>query len=63
MAGLVPGDGQVLSFNVPPVLGGALEPESLELTNFVVPVNIAGQIHQKVQTLPPGTPITGIAIT
>lgn len=61
-AGLTPGDGQVLSFKVPPVLGGALDVENLELADFVVAVNIAGQIHRQVKAFPPGTPITGLTI-
>lgn len=61
-AGLAPGDGQVLSFKVPPVLGGALDPENLEHADFVVAVNIAGQIHERVKTLSPATPITGLTI-
>lgn len=63
VAGLLAADGQVLSFKVPPVLGGALDLENLELADFVVAVNIAGQIHEQVNTLPPGTPISGISIT
>lgn len=59
-AGLVPGPDQVFSFKVPPVLGGELSDENLELADFVVAVNIAGQIHEQVRLLPPGTPITGI---
>jgi hypothetical protein len=61
-AGLTPGEDQVLSFKVPPVLGGELSAENLELADFVVAVNLAGQIHEKVRSLPPGTPITGINI-
>lgn len=60
--GLAPGDGQVLSFKVPPILGGALDTQNLELADFVVAVNVAGQIHEQVKALPPGTPITGLTI-
>jgi hypothetical protein len=61
-AGLSPEPEQVLSFKVPPVLGGQLAVENLELADFVVAVNTAGQIHQQVKSLPPGTPVTGITI-
>ena len=61
-AGLLPGDDQVLSFKVPPVLGGELSTENLEVSDFVVSVNLAGQIHRQVRSLPPGAPITGITI-
>ncbi|MBZ5736561.1 T6SS immunity protein Tdi1 domain-containing protein [Nocardioides mangrovi] len=37
-AALVPRDGQVLSFKVPPVLGGTLDAENVELADFVVSV-------------------------
>ena len=60
--GIVPGPEQVLSFTHPPVLGGALTVDNLEVQDFVVATNIAGQIHQQVLDLPPGTPIAGVAI-
>lgn len=61
-AGLAPGPDQVLSFKTAPILGGELAPSNLELTDFVVAVNLAGQIHEQVRSLPPGTPITGFTI-
>ena len=61
-AGLEPDTRQVLSFKVPPALGGELSVENLEVTDFVVTLNIAGQIHEKIRKLPPGTPITEITI-
>ncbi len=61
-AGLTPGHDQVLSFKTPPVLGGELSPENLEISDFVVTVNVAGQIHDQVRSLAPGAPITGITI-
>ncbi|KQU68730.1 hypothetical protein [Phycicoccus sp. Root101] len=60
--GIVPGPEQVLSFIHPPVLGGALTVDNLEVQDFVVATNIAGQIHQQVLDLPAGTPIAGVAI-
>jgi hypothetical protein len=61
-AGLTPGSDQVLSFKVPPVLGGELSAENLEVADFVVTVNLADQIHGQVRSLPPGAPISSIAI-
>jgi hypothetical protein len=61
-AGLTPGEDQVLAFKVPPVLGGELATGNLELADFVMTVNLAGQIHGQVRSLPPGTPITGLTI-
>lgn len=62
-AGLEPAPDQILSFKTPPVLGGELSMENLEIADFVVTVNVAGQVHGQVRSLPPGAPITGITIT
>ncbi len=56
--GLVPAADQVYGFVVPPVLSGELEVENVEVIDFVVSLGIAGQIHEQVRDLPPGTPIT-----
>jgi type VI secretion system (T6SS) immunity protein Tdi1 len=61
-AGMDPGPDQVLSFTVPPVLGGELSVENIEPADFVVSVNIAGQVHEQVRSLPPGTPVTDVRI-
>ena len=53
-AGLVPGPGQVYGFRVPPRLGGLLEVDNVEVVDFVAGVNVAGQIHRQIHTLPPG---------
>jgi len=58
-AGLNPGPAQVYGFAVPPKLGGALEVHNVEVIDFVVALNIAGQIHRQTRDLPPGTTITG----
>lgn len=62
-AGLQPSDTEIYSFRVPPVLGGPTELDNVELSDFVVTLNTAGQIHSQVRTLPPGTPISGISLT
>jgi hypothetical protein len=54
---------QVYSLDTPPVLGGALDATNVTATDFVVAVNLAGQIHDQVRQLPPGTPISGLTIT
>lgn len=61
--GLVPTDAQVYGFTAPPVLGGAVDLGNVEVIDFVVSLNIAGQIHEQVRDLPPGTPISGITIS
>ncbi len=61
--GLVPTNEQVYGFTVPPVLGGAIDVENVDTISFVVGVNVAGQLHEQVRDLPPGTPISGITLT
>jgi hypothetical protein len=61
-AGLVPGDTQVYDFATPPVLGGAVAASNVTPTDFVVAVNLGGQIHEQVRDLPPGTTIGGFSL-
>jgi hypothetical protein len=61
--GLIPDAGQVYNFKVPPVLGGALEVDNVETINFVVGLNIAGQLHDQIRGLPPGTRISGFTVS
>lgn len=61
-AGLDPSPHQVLSFEVPPALGGKVAVENLTVEDFVVTVNIAGQIHHQIKDLPPGARISGVTI-
>lgn len=61
-AGKVPDDTQVYDFERPPVLGGALAVGNLRPTDFVVTVNLDGQIHEQVRDLPPGTTIGGVSL-
>lgn len=58
-SGLVLADYEVYSFKVPPVLGGQFDVDNIEVTDFVVGVNLAGQLHEQVKDLPPGTKISG----
>lgn len=53
---------QVYSFMPPPVLGGGVTIESVTVESFVMAVNIAGQIHEQVRDLPPGTQVTGVTL-
>jgi hypothetical protein len=46
----------------PPALGGAVDLENVELSDFVLATNIAGQIHQQIKDLPSGTPISGVSL-
>ncbi|MGC4174297.1 T6SS immunity protein Tdi1 domain-containing protein [Demequina sp.] len=58
--GIEPDQDQVLSFVVPPVLGGQLDPANLGASDFVVTLDLLGQIHRQVKDLPPGTQISGV---
>lgn len=60
--GLTLGDDQCYDFKVNPVVGGKIEFENIEPANFVVAVNMAGQLHEQVRDLPEGTPITGFTV-
>jgi len=60
--GLVCGPGQVYGFRHPPVLGGPIELDNVEVVDFVVAVDVAGQVHEQVRDLPPGTPISGVTL-
>jgi hypothetical protein len=62
-AGLEPREAEIYGFRIPPVLGGQPEISNVELSDFVVTLNLAGQIHNQVRTLPPGPPISGITLT
>ena len=54
---------QIYDFSTPPVLGGELAVENLSATDSEVALNIAGQIHEQVRNLPPGTPISQITVS
>jgi hypothetical protein len=55
-------ENEVYSLTPPPVLGGELDAANISALDFVVAVDLAGQIHDQVRKLPPGTPISGISI-
>ena len=61
--GLVPSPTQVYDFRIPPALGGAHEVGNVEVCDFSVALYIAGQVHDQVRHLPPGTPISGFRIS
>jgi len=53
---------QIYSFKVLPVLGGQYDLNNIEATDIAVHFSLAGQIHEKVRDLPPGTPIDRFTI-
>lgn len=60
--GLMPGEGQCYAFKVHPVLGAAIAYENIGVMNFVVAVNVVGQMHDQTRNMPDGTRISGFAI-
>lgn len=60
--GLTPDPRQVYGFKTPPVLGGALDVDNVETIDFVVGLHLAGQIHEQIRHLPPGTRISEFTI-
>jgi hypothetical protein len=62
-SGKRPATSQILDFSIAPYLGGAVALENVTIADFVVSLNIAGQIHSQLRDLPPGTPINGISIS
>lgn len=48
---------EVYSFGTSPVLGGTFDVENIMVRLFVVSLNVAGQVHEQIRHLPPGTPI------
>jgi len=57
--GVVPASGQCYGFKLPPVLGGKVESDNVEVIDLRLWVSLCGQIHRQVQSLPPGTKISG----
>ncbi|GAA1786497.1 hypothetical protein GCM10009682_05760 [Luedemannella flava] len=60
--GLTLGPDQVFDFMPPPVLGGSFDVANITVEDFVISINIAGQLHQQLRDRPPGTPIGQITI-
>jgi hypothetical protein len=60
--GLVPGPDEIYDFSVSPALGGPIEVSNIGVIDFVVGVNIAGQLHDQLRRLPAGTAISGVTI-
>ncbi|MEM7664365.1 MAG: T6SS immunity protein Tdi1 domain-containing protein [Pseudomonadota bacterium] len=56
-------EGECYDFRIAPVVGGTMNADELEKLSFVVKLHIAGQLHEQVKDLPPGTPIGEITIS
>ena len=53
---------EVYDFKIPPVLGGQTAVGNIVVMDFVVSLNIAGQLHDQVRHLKPGTKISGFEL-
>ena len=47
---------------VAPILGAGFGAENITKRDFVVPLNLAGQLHRQLQAMPPGSAITGFTV-
>jgi hypothetical protein len=50
--GLTLGEQEIYDFTIPPVLGGLLAPENVGTIDFVVGLNLCGQIHAQARRRP-----------
>ena len=57
--GLVLDDNEVYDFTVPPILGAGFGPDNITKRDFVVALNLAGQLHGQLSDDAPGTRISG----
>jgi len=62
-SGLILEPGECYDFKLAPVLGGKMGVEEMEKLSFVVKLHIAGQLHEQVKDLPPGTKINQVTIS
>jgi hypothetical protein len=60
--GVTLAENEVYDLTPPPFLGGEFDPAHVAARDFVVAVNLAGQLLNQVRNLPPGTPISDITI-
>lgn len=61
--GLLLNAGECYDFRIPPVLGGEMSADAMEIMSFVVKAHIAGQVHEQVKDLPPGTRINNVTLS
>lgn len=61
--GIIPSATEVYDFTVAPVLGGPVDVDNVTVFDFVLTLDIAGQLHRQVRELPPGTTVSGITLS
>jgi hypothetical protein len=55
-------EGQCYDFLLNPIIGGAIEYDNVGKMNFLVALNIRGQLHDQVRHLPAGTKISNFVM-
>jgi hypothetical protein len=60
--GLILEPGECYDFEIAPVLGGQMGVHQITKLPFVVKLHIAGQLHEQVRDLPPGTKVGKMTI-
>lgn len=60
--GLILAPGECYDFKIAPILGGEISADQIETMSFLVKLHIAGQLHDQVRHLPPGTKINSVTI-
>lgn len=61
--GLMLEEGECYDFRIAPALGGQMSVSDMEKLSFVVKLHIAGQLHEQIKDLPPGTRINEVTIS
>ncbi|MEY2524222.1 MAG: hypothetical protein QOJ66_2787 [Ilumatobacteraceae bacterium] len=60
--GLVLDEHEVYDFAVPPILGAGFGADNIIKRDFIVALNLAGQLHGQLRSMPPGSKITGFTV-
>ncbi|WP_238005276.1 DUF1851 domain-containing protein [Dactylosporangium sp. AC04546] len=61
--GIVPTHEQVYAFAVPPVLGGPIGVDHIQVIDFVAIMSFTGQLHEQIRDLPQGAPVSGLTVS
>lgn len=60
--GLVLDEQEVYDFAVPPILGAGVAADNNTKRDLVIALNLAGQLHRQLRSMPPGSRITGFTL-
>ena len=60
--GLILAPGECYDFKIAPILGGEITVDQMETMSFLVKLHIAGQLHDQVRHLAPGTKINSVTL-